>query len=122
MWRFISGLAVGALIASSLTLWAQQKEKAKGKGDAGINPTTILDRAEVRIARVEIAQGAVRSLHAHDDVRFHLYIPLAGTLQLTVGSEAPVEAQPGQAFFIKGARSTASETLDRVPRAPWRCS
>ena len=56
MWRFISGLVVGALIASGVTLWAQQqKEKAKGKGDAGINPTTILDRAEVRVARVEIA-------------------------------------------------------------------
>jgi mannose-6-phosphate isomerase-like protein (cupin superfamily) len=77
-------------------VWAQQK------GDPGINPTTILDRAEVRISRVEIQVGATRSMHAHTDVQFHLFIPLAGTLQITIGSDKPVEAQAGQAYFIKG--------------------
>ena len=84
------------VLIAGLPMWAQQK------GDPGINPTTIVDRAEVRIGRVEIQPGAIRSVHQHDDVRFHLFIPLAGTLQITIGSEKPVEAQPGQAFFIKG--------------------
>src|SRR5690349_1169909 len=89
------------LVLSVLPLAAQQQQqKAKG-GDPGINPTTIIDRAEVRVGRVEIAPGATRMMHAHTDVAFHLFIPLAGTLQITIGSDPPMEAQVGQAYFIK---------------------
>lgn len=40
----------------------------------GVNPIRLLDRKEVRVSRVEIQPGAVRSVHTHDDVRFHLWI------------------------------------------------
>jgi mannose-6-phosphate isomerase-like protein (cupin superfamily) len=42
-------------------------------------------------------------VHQHDDVEFHLFIPLTGKLQLTVGSDKPVDAPVGQAFYIKGS-------------------
>ena len=97
MRKSTSGFVAALLVAVCLPARAQQKG-----GDPGINPTTLLDRAEVRISRVEIQPGATRSMHAHNDVQFHLYIPLTGTLQLTIGTDQPVEAQPGQAYFIKG--------------------
>ena len=65
----------------------------------GVNPIRLMDRSEVRVTRVEIQPGAVRSVHTHDDVRFHLWIPISGKLELTTGSAKPVEAASGQAFF-----------------------
>lgn len=78
---------------------AQAPATAK-KADSGVNPIRLMDRQEVRVTRVEIQPGAVRSMHTHDDVRFHLWIPISGKLELTVGSAKPVEAASGQAFFF----------------------
>src|SRR5689334_22359373 len=71
------------------------------RGNAGVNPVRLMDRPEVRVSRVEIQPGAVRTVHTHDDVRFHLWIPISGKLEITIGSAAPVEAASGQAFFLQ---------------------
>ena len=60
----------------------------------GVTPVRQIDRAEVRVTRVELQPGAVRSSHQHDDVRFHLFIPISGKIELTIGSAKPVEATP----------------------------
>ena len=67
----------------------------------GVKPVRQIDRAEVRVIRVEIAPGAIRSVHQHDDVPFHLFIPVTGKIELTIGSAAPVEAVPGTAYFME---------------------
>jgi hypothetical protein len=36
----------------------------------GVTPVRQIDRAEVRVTRVELQPGAVRSVHAHDDVGY----------------------------------------------------
>ena len=69
--------------------------------DPGVSYAVLIDRPEVRIIRVEIQPGAVRRMHTHDDVQFHLFIPLTAGIQLTIGSSKPVEATPGQAYFIE---------------------
>ena len=79
---------------------AQAPAAANG-GDPGVNPVRMLDQAEVRVSRVEIKAGAVRSVHTHDDVRFHLWVPVSGKLEITIGSAKPVAAADGQAFFLK---------------------
>jgi quercetin dioxygenase-like cupin family protein len=81
--------------------------------DPGVTPVRQIDRAEVRVTRVELQPGAVRSVHKHDDVRFHLFIPVSGKIELTIGSAKPVEATPGQAYFMEkgtphGFRNTGS--------------
>ena len=40
--------------------------------------TAQVERPEVRGIRVEVQPGAVRAVHTHDDVRFHLWIPTSG--------------------------------------------
>jgi mannose-6-phosphate isomerase-like protein (cupin superfamily) len=112
MRNHVLALAIATLTVCFSPLSAQQQNKG---GDPGINPTTILDRAEVRIGRVEIAPGATRSMHAHNDVQFHLFIPLAGTLLLTIGSDKPVEAQPGQAYFIKAGTQHGFTNTGSLP-------
>lgn len=68
--------------------------------EPGITLTRLLDRAEVRVSRLEIQPGAVRRVHAHDDVSFHLFVVLSGTVQFSVGSEQS-EGIPGRVFFLK---------------------
>src|SRR3977135_1474959 len=79
----------------------------------GVTPVRQIDRAEVRVTRVELQPGAVRSVHTHDDVRFHLFILRTGKSNVTMGSTKPVEATPGQAYFMEkgtphGFRNTGS--------------
>jgi quercetin dioxygenase-like cupin family protein len=100
MWRYVSGLA---LIAGLCCVRATAQAPDNGKkADPGYTPVRLWERPDVRATRVEIKAGATRAVHQHDDVKFHLFIPLTGKLQLTVGSDKPVDAPVGEAFYIKG--------------------
>ena len=90
-------LLLALLLVAGRPLVAQQQAEA----DPGVRPTRLIDRAEIRVSRVEIQAGATRRVHTHDDVEYHVWVPLEGTLQITIGSDAPVTARPGQAFFLK---------------------
>ncbi|HEY7390895.1 MAG TPA: cupin domain-containing protein [Bryobacteraceae bacterium] len=85
--------------------------------NAGVNPIRLLDQKEVRVSRVEIQPGAVRSVHTHDDVRFHLWIPISGKLELTIGSAKPVEATSGQAFFFERGTPHGFKNVGDTPAA-----
>jgi quercetin dioxygenase-like cupin family protein len=73
---------------------------ARNQPDPGVSPTRLMDRPEVRVTRVVVQPGATRSTHEHNDVLYHLFIPVSGQLELTIGSAAPVEAVPGQAYYM----------------------
>jgi quercetin dioxygenase-like cupin family protein len=83
----------------------------------GVKPVRQMDRAEVRVTRVELAPFAVRSVHTHDDVRFHLFIPITGKIELTIGSAKPVEATPGQAYFMERGTPHGFRNLGSEPAA-----
>ena len=85
---------------SALAASAQTPEAVPTQ-DQGVARAVLMDRAEVRILRVEIQPGAVRRVHTHDDVQFHLFLPLTGAIELTVGSAKPVKAAMGQAYFLE---------------------
>jgi len=91
-------LTLAALYA--LQISAQAPAPTKG-ANPGVHPTRLMDRADVRVLHVDVAPYAVRSVHTHDDVKFHLFIPVSGNLELTIGSAKPVEAPPGQAFYME---------------------
>jgi quercetin dioxygenase-like cupin family protein len=93
----VFGLLVGYAAASAQT-------PSQGGPDAGVQPNRLIDRDEVRVSRVELAPGAVRSIHAHTDVLYHLFIPLTDHLQLTMGSST-VETKAGQAYFLAAGTS-----------------
>ena len=56
--------------------------------DPGVAATRLINRDEIRISRVVLQAGAVRSVHAHTDVEYHAWIPLEGVFELTVGTDA----------------------------------
>ena len=105
---------VTALAALLLSVSSKSQTPARAGGpDPGVKPTRQIDRPEVRVLHVDLQPGAVRSTHTHNDVRFHLFIPVSGQIELTLGSEKPVEAVPGQSYFIEkgtphGFRNTGS--------------
>ncbi len=88
-------------LALILFVVMQASTQTRPSPDPGVTPVRQIDRPEVRVTRVELQPGAVRSVHTHDDVRFHLFIPVSGKLELTIGSAKPVEATPGQAYFME---------------------
>ena len=120
MRRYASGMAV---IAGLLCVAAPAQTPAKGKeadkeaarAAQGYAPVSLWDRPDVRATRVELRPMAIRAVHQHDDVKFHLFIPLTGTLQLTIGSEKPVDAPVGQAFYIKGGTPHGFRNLGSTP-------
>lgn len=69
--------------------------------DPGVFYAVIMDRPEVRIGHTRLAPGGARRSHTHDDVTWHLLIPVSGTLTMTVGNDAPIETVPGKAYFMK---------------------
>jgi len=103
MWRSIAVVALAGNVVMAPAPAAQAP--AQGEADPGVRPTRLIDRAEIRVSRVELQAGATRRVHTHDDVEYHVWAPLEGSFQITIGSDAPVAAKPGQAFFFK--RGTA---------------
>jgi len=86
----------------------------------GVTPVRQIDRAEARVTRVELQPGAVRSVHQHDDVRFHLFIPITGKIELTIGSAKPLEATPGQAYFMQRGTPHGFRNIGSSPPRSWR--
>src|ERR1700682_2262283 len=105
-----------ALIAglSCLPATAQAPDNGK-KADQGYTPVRLWERPDVRATRVEIKAGVIRAVHQHDDVKFHLFIPLMGTPQPPIGSDKPVDAPIGQAFYIKGGTPHGFRNLGSTP-------
>jgi quercetin dioxygenase-like cupin family protein len=94
-----------------------QAPAAGNEPDPGVKPVRLLDRPEVRVTRVEVQPGAVRSVHTHDDVSYHLWIPVSGKLEITIGSAKPVEAASGQAFFMKKGTPHGFKNVGSTPAA-----
>ena len=109
MWKSLAPIAVftaavftAAVFATALIVpfaSAQAPAAKKGPG-GGVTPNPLLDRPEIRVIRTELLAGAVRAVHTHDDVKFHLFLPITPGVELTIGSDKPVMAAPGQAYFI----------------------
>ena len=93
-------LAAFAVLLLSWSSNSQTPGRA-GSPNPGVTPVRLMDRSDVRVTRVELQAGAVRSVHTHDDVRFHLFIPVSGQLELTIGSAKPVDTVPGQAYYME---------------------
>ena len=120
MWKRALKSAVMAIwLTAALCLPAsaqtQTKAPAPTTADPGVTVVTIMDEPEVRILRVEVQPGGARRVHQHDDVTFHLFVPLNGTLQLSVGSNSPIDVAPGQVNFMKKGTPHAFRNVGASP-------
>ena len=113
MWRY--GLAIAA-ITGMLSLLASAQTPAKGK-DAdkaaaraaqGYAPVTLWDRPDVRAIRVELKPMANRAIHQHDDVKFHLFIPVTGNCRLRSDRTSLWTRRRGRRSISRAALHTGS--------------
>ena len=123
MFRTVAGIVVAAVmvVASAVGAAAQPAippaAAQPAEADPGVRPFRLIDRDEIRVTRVELQPGAVRSVHAHDDVEYHVWAPVSGTLEITIGTEAPKSATAGQAFFMKKGTRHGFRNTGTTPAA-----
>jgi len=80
-----------------------QKVGQTGNPDPGVNFLNVVENPHVRVLQVTLQAGAVRRPHVHNDVTFHMLVPVTGALELTVEKDPVVTAVPGQAYYmVKG--------------------
>ena len=76
---------------------------SQGDPDPGVHYIVIVDNSSVRVLQVTLQPGAVRRQHVHNDVTFHMMIPVTGTLEVTADGLGTINAIPGQAYYmVKG--------------------
>ena len=74
-----------------------------GNPDPGVNFINVVENPHVRVLQVTLQPGAVRRPHVHNDVTFHVLVPITGSLELTVEKDPVITAVPGQAYYmVKG--------------------
>lgn len=93
-----------------------QKVGQTGNPDPGVNFINVVENPHVRVLQVTLQPGAVRRPHVHNDVTFHMLVPITGSLELTVEKEPVVTTVPGQAYYmVKGqTHSFANKTAAAV--------
>ncbi len=76
------------------------KAGVTGNPDPGVNFLVVVENAHVRVLQVTLQPGAVRRPHVHNDVTFHMLVPVTGSLELTVEKDPVVTTVPGQAYYM----------------------
>jgi quercetin dioxygenase-like cupin family protein len=109
----LSLVSIGAGAASA----QQPAAPLPAEADPGVRPFRFLDRDEIRVTRVELRAGAVRRIQVHDDVEYHVWTPVVGTLEITIGNDTPKVAVPGQAFFMKKGTPHTFRNTGTTPAA-----
>lgn len=75
---------------------------SQGDPDPGVHFVVVVDNPQVRVLQVTLQPGAVRRPHVHNDVTFHMLVPVTGSLELNVDGTI-TNTVPGQAYYmVKG--------------------
>lgn len=75
---------------------------SQGDPDPGVHFVVVVDNPQVRVLQVTLQPGAVRRPHVHNDVTFHMLVPVTGSLELNVEGTITTTV-PGQAYYmVKG--------------------
>ena len=108
------GLAISVLALSASTVVAQTQAQPQAPRHP-VTVTQLLQRPEMRVIRVAIQPNSTRALHAHADAQFHLFMPLDGTIDLTIEGEPSERLGPWQAHFFKGGTMHAFTNASGAP-------
>ena len=71
-------------------------------GNVGVSNAVLRDQPEVRVGRVFVESGGARVIHSHDDVKFHLFIPMTGPMTLDLEGGQSVEVLPWEPYYMDG--------------------
>lgn len=115
------GLALMPILASAQEVvvgdHSSPLRPVAGEGNVGISNAVLRDQPEVRVLRVVVEPGGVRAVHAHADVKFHMFAPISGPMTLEIQGAAPVQVQPWHPYYMAGGtqhgfRNTGSTPIE----------
>jgi len=86
-------------------------------GNSGISNAVIRNQPEVRILRVVVEPGGTRVIHAHDNVDFHIFVPISGPMTFDREGIESVALSRWQPVYLDagtrhGFRNTGSSAVD----------
>jgi quercetin dioxygenase-like cupin family protein len=80
----------------------QGSDKARAvTGDPGVSSMVVLDQPTFRVLRDFAEPGAVRRLHRHADVTYHVMTVVTGSLRVTSEGGTPVDVTAGDVLNLQ---------------------
>jgi quercetin dioxygenase-like cupin family protein len=106
MVKRVSAMVVWALCCSAAGASAQALGQGSDKarpvtGDPGVSSMVVLDQPTFRVLRDFAEPGAIRRLHRHADVTYHVMTLVSGTLRVTSEGESPVDVNAGDVLSLQ---------------------
>jgi mannose-6-phosphate isomerase-like protein (cupin superfamily) len=88
-----------------------------GAGNVGISNAVLRDQADIRTIRVVVEPGGKRAMHAHNDVKFHLFVPISGAMVVDLDGGKTVDVPAWQPYYMKagtqhGFHNTGSSAVE----------
>ena len=114
---FALGVLTATLLAQEPPVVGDRSSplRALGGENTGISNAVLREQPEVRVLRVVVEPGGQRIIHAHDDVNFHLFAPISGTMQLDLDGEPSMDIQPWHPYYLDGGTRHGFQNTGDVP-------
>ena len=112
--RTLAAIGTFAMLFAA-TVFSQELVPTK---DPGVNRAALIINPGkgVDVLRLELEPGKARTLHQHDDVRYHLFLSLSGSIEVTMGDKK-VATTPGQALMIEKSVPHSYRNTGTTPAA-----
>ena len=97
-------LSVGVMIAQTSIVTGDRSTPLRplaGTDNVGVSNAVLRDQPEVRALRVVVEPGGKRVMHAHNDVRFHLFVPITGAMTVDLDGGQSVEVPAWQPYYFQ---------------------
>jgi quercetin dioxygenase-like cupin family protein len=88
-----------------------------GAGNVAISNAVLRDQADIRVIRVVVEPGGTRAMHAHTDVKFHLFVPISGPMVVDLEGGQTASVPAWQPYYMKagtqhGFHNTGSSAVE----------
>ena len=88
-----------------------------GAGNVAISNAVLRDQSDIRVIRVVVEPGGTRAMHAHTDVKFHLFVPISGAMVVDLDGGQTVSVPAWQPYYMKagtqhGFHNTGSSAVE----------
>ena len=116
----IASLSLGALAAQTSSALGDRTTPLRalnGAGNVGISNAVLRDQQDIRMIRVVVEPGGKRALHAHTDVKFHMFVPISGAMVVDLDAGQTVNVPAWQPYYMKagtqhGFHNTGSSPVE----------
>lgn len=88
-----------------------------GEGNVAISNAVLRDQSDIRVIRVVVDAGGKRAMHAHTDVKFHLFVPVSGPMVVDLDGGQTANVPAWQPYYMKagtqhGFHNTGSSAVE----------